>query len=165
MALAKELRKRLSLYLSGTDDLSKFRDWFVLFLRDAHASGEADTVELADAVDWEFVDFGRGLSASEAELKNNLRELLASTSEQELALAVGTNLMHLYLPFPQPKVQGRVQIHDLLIRSLAQGSGVATLSNNQPSCEAFFYETDKLTDARAGLQRATTADEVLLQNS
>lgn len=71
MTQANELRKQVACYTSGSWTVERFRDWFLPVLRDAHSSANLEFARLADAVEWEFVDYQRG-ATSELQLKENL---------------------------------------------------------------------------------------------
>lgn len=83
MTQANELRKQLALYATDKLGVLAFRDWFGPVFRTAHKSGDSTLEMLVHAVEWEFVDFERGLS-SESVLKKNLSQLASG----DTALAV-----------------------------------------------------------------------------
>jgi hypothetical protein len=78
MRLEKKIRNQLALYTSGGLDMEKFRHWFAPVLRDVHNSGEAGAERLAHLIEWEFVDFERGMTPDETVLRSKLKELASA---------------------------------------------------------------------------------------
>jgi len=136
MTLEKKIRNQFALYNSGRLDMKEFRHWFAPFLRDVHKTGDADLEKFAHAVEWEFLDYERGL-VSEPELKQELARLVGSqflTPESVEIVVEG-----FYFPIDQPKIKltnGVVQVSSVFVRGAE--SAVSTPSSTESSSDSIF---------------------------
>jgi len=105
MTLANQIRNQLARYTSNDLDMRAFRDWFAPVLRDVHKSGEADAESLAHAVEWEFLDFERGVS-SEVFLKENLSRLASvAVANPPVPHSSDIAVQAYYFPVAPPKTR------------------------------------------------------------
>lgn len=74
MTSVKEIRQRLSVFLTDPEQEQEFRTWFALMLRDVHMSSEFGAEALAHEIMWAFHDQRRGLYTP-GELMDELKRL------------------------------------------------------------------------------------------